>query len=189
VPDPFRILVVCVGNICRSPLAEGLLRHQFQELLPDSDRLVEVSSAGVRAMTGRPMDAHAAAELGRLGGDPDGLVGAQLTAAMVERADLVLTATRQIRSRVLEEAPRALRRTFTIREFAALADSDAVRSGEVDSPQRLVELAAASRSSAALDDYDVADPIGQDEGFHRRVAEVLDDSCTRIARAVAATLG
>ena len=52
----------------------------------------------------------------------DGFAARQLTPAMVDESDLVLTATKAIRSRVLEDSPGALRRTFTVLELAALLD-------------------------------------------------------------------
>ena len=96
---------------------------RFDELLGDAAGAVRVGSAGVSALVGSPMDESSAAELRRLGGDPTGFVSTQLDGAHVEEADLVLAATRQLRSRVLEESPRALRRTFTIRELAGLLAS------------------------------------------------------------------
>ena len=179
-----QILVVCLGNICRSPLAEGVLRLRFSELLgKQAYDSVKVSSAGVMALDGHSMDDKAAAELRRLGGDPDGFVARRVNAPMVLGADLVLTATRALRSRVLEEAPRALRRTFTIPEFAALVGSPAI-SGQRTSLADLVGLASASRSGVGVESYDVPDPIGQPQAVHRRVADLLDRDCTAIARAV-----
>jgi protein-tyrosine phosphatase len=186
--EQFSVLVVCLGNICRSPLAERLLRLRLDGLLGDRRDAVGVSSAGVRAVVGSPMDAHAAAELRRLGGDPDGFAGRQMTADLAASADLVLTATRTLRSRVLEEAPRALKRTFTIRELAALSGSAGVRERPVKSPADLVARAASWRGSETVDDYDVPDPIGRSAEFHRTVADLLDVDCTRIARAVASAV-
>jgi len=184
VSERFEILVVCLGNVCRSPLAERVLRMRFDERLgPDATR-VNVTSAGVRALVGDPMEQHAAAELVRLGGDPGGFVSSQLTGARTGSADLVLTATRELRSRVLEEQPRALKRSFTIREMAALVGSDGFRDQPVESPADLVALAASWRGSAQVDDYDVMDPIGRSAEVHREVADILDADCTAIARAV-----
>ena len=180
----FHVLVVCLGNVCRSPLAERLLRARLDHLLPGRAARVSVSSAGVRAWVGRPMDAHAAAELVRLGGDPDGFGSTQLTAPMLESAELVLTATRELRSRVLEDSPRALSRTFTIREFAALVTGDEPTSD----PIGLVAQAAGRRSDARGGDYEVRDPMGQSLRVHREVADVLDRSCTAIAGALAGSL-
>lgn len=67
----FRILFVCTANICRSPMAEHLLRGSLAALLDTGGAFrFEVSSAGIRGWDGEPMDPAAAAELRRLGGDP-----------------------------------------------------------------------------------------------------------------------
>jgi protein-tyrosine phosphatase len=187
VSEHFDILVVCLGNVCRSPLAERLLRLRFEQMLGDGASAVRVTSAGVRALVGDPMNENSAAELQRLGGDPSGFVARQVTGLVAGEADLVLTATRDLRSRVLEEAPRALKRTFTIREFAALADSGIDR-GRVSGPADLVAQAASWRGSAQIVDYDVPDPIGQTPQVHRAVADILDADCDGIARAVAGAI-
>lgn len=181
--EAFTILVVCLGNVCRSPLAEHLLRMRFEQMLGDGASAVRVSSAGVRALVGDPMNDSSAEELRRLGGDPGGFVSSQVTPARATEADLVLTATRDLRSRVLEEAPRALKRTFTIREFAALATAGPERP-HVSGPVDLVAQAASWRGSAQILEYDVPDPIGQSAEVHRQVAEMLDADCEAIARAV-----
>lgn len=184
-PAAFEILLVCLGNVCRSPLAEHVLRMRIADLLPDSGSAVHVASAGVRALTGQPMDANAAGELRRLGGDASAFRARQLTGETAGRADLVLTATRALRSRVLEEAPRALKRTFTMREFAAIVGSPAFAEQRLDGTDALVAMAASWRGSVAVDDYDIADPIGRSPEFHRGVADVVDADCTSIAQAVA----
>jgi protein-tyrosine phosphatase len=182
------ILVVCLGNVCRSPLAERMLRKRFDELLGDGADAVQVSSAGVWALVGEPMDASSADELARLGGDPSDFAARQVDAAMTDDADLILTATRELRSRVLEESPRALKRSFTMCEFAALATSDAFRERRPASAADLIRRAAAWRGSADIEDYDVPDPIGQSPECHREVADLLERECTAIARAVVGAL-
>jgi len=167
---PFRILLVCTGNICRSPLAERLLQVRLNAALgPAAADTYDVSSAGTRSWDGAPMDPFAALELRRLGGDQAGFHSRQLIPAHVEAADLVLTATAAHRSAVLSEAPEALRRTFTIRELAALTSlltPDSDHAG-------LVAQAAASRSSVPTDDLDVIDPYGASAAVHREVADQL----------------
>jgi protein-tyrosine phosphatase len=181
VSAPFVVLFVCVGNVCRSPLAEVLLRRRLHEQLGDLGRAVVVESAGVHALEGHPMDEMAARELARLGYVNDAFRARRLTPQMALDADLVLTATKDLRSRVLEEEPAALRRAFTIREFAALVDG--VRAA---SPTDLVADAARRRSSAEVADYDIPDPIGAGAEVHRDVADLVDGAVTPIAQAVAA---
>lgn len=177
---PFTVLFVCVGNVCRSPLAERLLQARLDEQLGELGNAVEVRSAGMRAMVGRSMEEMAASELRRLGVSDDGFTARQLTEQIAGGADLVLTATKELRSRVLEEAPAALRRTFTITEFAAL-----VRGVEAESTKSLVSDAAQRRSSAEVQTYDVPDPIGKSADVHRKSADLIDASVALIAEAIA----
>ncbi len=172
----YDVLVVCVGNLCRSPLAERLLT----ERLADSGHF-RVSSAGTRAVVGAPMDAGAAAELSRLGGDPAGHVARQLSADLAMTSDLVLTATRELRSQVVTLAPTALKRTFTLRELAALAE-ERPPSGDLAS---WVADAADWRGIVGHrgDALDVPDPIGGPPALHREAADLADDVTQRLAEA------
>lgn len=182
----FTVLVVCVGNVCRSPLAERILRLRLAAVLgEDADALVSVSSAGVMALVGEPMDASAHEQLQRLGGSAEGFHARQLDPRSVAQADLVLTATLALRSRVLEEAPRALKRTFTIRELAGLVEADVDRDLPLTGPVELVARAASWRGAVGIEDYDVPDPIGQSAQVHQEVADLLDRDCSVIARALA----
>ena len=74
----FRILTVCVGNVCRSPLMERLLRDRLASLE------VEVSWAGVQGMVGSPMERNAAAQLSRLGGSAEGFVARRITRDLID---------------------------------------------------------------------------------------------------------
>jgi protein-tyrosine phosphatase len=178
--DRYDVLVVCVGNLCRSPLAERLLRRRLADA-PE----VGVASAGVRAVVGAPMDASAALELARLGGDPAGFVARQLTPDMVAGADLVLTATREIRGQVVALAPAALKRTFTLLELAALLEERPWGDAE-PSPRELVERAADWRGAAGDrgEALDVPDPIGGPPELHRAVAELVDGATRVVADAL-----
>lgn len=167
----FRVLFVCVGNVCRSPLGHLLLASKLPE-----DRF-DVASAGVGAVVGAPMDATAAIHLAAYGVSGDGFVARQLTPAMVMESDLVLTATEELRSRILEDSPRAMRRTFTVLELARLADV-----AEGSTPAEAIASAAAQRSGAGLDDYDVPDPHRRGEEAHELAARLMADAVERIAK-------
>ncbi|HET6165660.1 MAG TPA: hypothetical protein VFE07_02430 [Marmoricola sp.] len=168
---PFRVLFVCIGNVCRSPVAERLLAARLPR-----DRF-EVSSAGVGAMVGYAMSRYAAVELQAYGGDPLGFAARQLTPQMIEQSDLVLTATRELRSQVLAEVPNALRRTFTILEFAALAEQ-----AEGGSPADVVKWAVSHRSLVGNHDQDVPDPYRRGPEEHARAARSLDAAVQLIAK-------
>jgi protein-tyrosine-phosphatase len=179
----FSILYVCTGNICRSPLAERLTWLRLAQAVGAQAAGYKASSQGTGGLVGRPMDAAAATQLRRLGGDPGGFAARALTVPELQGADLILTATRGHRSRVLEEEPRALRRTFTIREFADLVDGATGRS-----PAELIAGAASRRADSRVRNYDIADPIGAPEALHAQVADVIDTSVTVLVRALAATI-
>lgn len=167
----FRVLFVCIGNVCRSPVGERLLAARLPV-----DRF-EVASAGVGAMVGYAMSRYAAEELRAYGGDPTGFAARQLTPEMVEGSDLVLTATRELRSQVLAEAPAALRRTFTILEFAALVDQ-----AEATTPVELVKWAGAHRSLVSNQPQDVPDPYRRGAEEHARAARAIDTAVQQIAK-------
>jgi protein-tyrosine phosphatase len=167
MPPPFRVLYVCTGNICRSPLAERLARHELERRLGPQAGLIEVTSAGTHGLTGHQMYAEAATVLAGAGGDPAGFAARLMEADHVIRADLVLTATREHRAAAVRLDPRASGRTFTIREFGRLgAEVDPSVLPLADPLARLraaVEEAAAHRGLVgpeSPDDDDVPDPYG-----------------------------
>lgn len=186
-PSAFTILVVCTANICRSPLAEHMLRNALavsSARSPSRLPSFAVSSAGVRGWSGAEMDPAAAAELRRLGGDPSDFRARDLSAVDLAGVDLILTATAEHRSYVLQDSPRALRRTFTILELAHLVtEVEAVRQTAGD-PRGLVEAAGAARGAATLTSYDIADPYGQPPELFRRSALQTAEAVTMIAGAL-----
>jgi protein-tyrosine phosphatase len=77
VAEPLRLLMVCLGNICRSPMAEGALRHRLAEA--GLQHLVEVDSAGTGGWhAGEPPDRRAIATAARHGVDISMLRARQL---------------------------------------------------------------------------------------------------------------
>jgi protein-tyrosine phosphatase len=77
-----KLLIVCVGNICRSPLAERLLCQGLPQ--------INVSSAGIGALVGCPADETALAVARESGVDLDGHAARQLTAEIAAENDLIL---------------------------------------------------------------------------------------------------
>ncbi|WP_114193557.1 protein tyrosine phosphatase [Edaphovirga cremea] len=76
------ILVVCVGNICRSPTGERLLK----KMLPGK----KIESAGISALVGKPADTSASEVANKHGLSLDGHHGQQLTASLCREYELIL---------------------------------------------------------------------------------------------------
>ncbi|UVJ38754.1 low molecular weight phosphatase family protein [Arthrobacter sp. CJ23] len=116
-PQPFRILTVCTGNICRSPVAERLLQAGLDQVRPGA---FEVRSAGTRAMVGEPIQPPSATIIQAFNGSPDHFAARQLTPKILRETDLVLAMTAAHRGEVLQLDASLLKRTFTVREFARM---------------------------------------------------------------------
>ncbi|MGE5289863.1 MAG: hypothetical protein ACM3ML_22280 [Micromonosporaceae bacterium] len=176
--QPFRILFVCTGNMCRSPLAERLARAR---LAASGVVGVEVESAGTHGVSGAPVHPDTAEVLMRLGGDPAGFVARRLTKEMADVADLVLTATREHRDFVSATCLEAAGRVFTILEFCALAGavSPASLAPAREAGDRARALMAAvaplrhgtdAEPAGALD---IADPVGRPMAAQEAAAAVI----------------
>jgi protein-tyrosine phosphatase len=84
-----KVLFVCLGNICRSPTAEGVFRHFV--VRAGLDAHIEIDSAGTHAYhVGAPPDARARQAAQQRGIDLSGLRGRKATRADIERFDYVL---------------------------------------------------------------------------------------------------
>jgi protein-tyrosine phosphatase len=173
----FRLLYVCTGNICRSPMAERLTRYGLTARLGDAAVLIEVESAGTWGHEGAPMEPHAAETVVAYGGDPRGFFGRELLAEHVAAADVVLTAAREHREHVLALEPASIRRVFTLKEFTRLAatvDPERLPTGDVVLRARaLVREAAGLRRRVRARwpaDDDVADPYGAPMYVYRTCA-------------------
>lgn len=174
------VLVVCTGNVFRSPAAELLLRSRLGE-----GSGIEVVSAGIAALAGEPVAAPMARLLGAGSADPAAFVARQLQPSDIRAADLVLTMTADQRRSVVTTVPSAVRRTFTLLEFTALAELAEIPAG-VDAPADraaavLREAPWARARRQQVTDDDVTDPHGRSDEVVAQVFEVIDDAVTRMA--------
>jgi protein-tyrosine-phosphatase len=192
-PEPvFTVLLVCTGNICRSALAERLGRAYLDDVLGEDAGIVQLVSAGVQAVVGSAMHPDSALVLRGLGGDPQGFIARQLVDDMAIDADLTLTMTRQHRRDVLRGAPRALSRTFTLREAAdlvQLVEEDVHLRGDglAERARHLVKrLAAARPRRQSSADDDIRDPIGQPAEVHAEVGDAIAGALIPVLTRIAA---
>src|SRR5216110_1797777 len=106
------VLFVCTGNICRSPIAEGLFRR-----LLGNRKDIEVASAGVHAVRGQPPSLYAVQVCESDGVDISDLRSQPLTADLVERATHIFAMTGAHLETIHMLFPHGAEKTFLLREF------------------------------------------------------------------------
>ncbi len=109
------VLFVCSGNTCRSPMAEGYLRHLLGKGCPGG---ITVSSAGTFAGEDMPPSRHSVEALKEHGIDISGHRSTGLTVELLERSDLVVAMTRSHRQHIGSLLPAALAKTRLLADFA-----------------------------------------------------------------------
>ena len=178
--EPFGVLFVCTGNICRSPTAEALARR---ELARYPGAPLEVSSAGSHALEGNPAASRSMLAASTRGASLERHFARELTRRRVRSAGLILCMAAEHRPFVLSYERSAANRTFLLATFARVA-------GEWDwlagSPAELVALAA--EHGRELDGDDVEDPLGHPADAYAACAERLDGLVTPVIAALVKTM-
>ena len=176
-PRPLNVLFVCTANICRSPFMEITARE-----LAGPDAPVEFSSAGTHGFREYPMDEVMASTLIERGLSAGTFLSRPLTAALIEDADLVLTAEASHRAFILDDHAAAFRKVFTLGQVA-----EVVR----NSPEGLTgpELVRAlgDRRGASEPRLDVRDPYGRGAKAAEAAAEQIDELLRVVVSALAGT--
>ncbi|HEX2028680.1 MAG TPA: hypothetical protein VHF25_11870 [Nitriliruptorales bacterium] len=179
------LLVVCTGNIARSPFAASLLEHEARRRLGD-DGPVRVHSAGVHGLEGQSAVEEMRREAAGRGLDLERHRGTATTSRVVEGADLIITMTETQRRRVTELAPVARTRTFTLKELARLTERCDEVPSDLPPRERLRRLAeAAHRARPQLPPpagaEDIADPYGGTRDGYRRCAAEIEQLVRRVS--------
>jgi protein-tyrosine-phosphatase len=113
---PKLIVTVCTANICRSPMAEALLRHALKGQ-PEPLKSMQVVSAGVAARGGDTISANSVAALKKVGIEMAGYRSQALEEKLVRRADLILCMTEGHRAAILAAVSPVPRHVYLFREF------------------------------------------------------------------------
>ncbi len=145
----YTVLLVCTGNTCRSPMAEGIARDMIARQLGTdaaglADAGVVVKSAGAYAYGGSSATAEAVRAVAALGIDIQNHRATALTRELVDEADVIYCMTAGHREAVLQYSPQAAAKTHRV-------DPDA----------------------------DVIDPIGSDDAVYRHTAEAIRSALAR----------
>ena len=181
------VLVVCTGNVCRSPYIERRLR----QLLAGTDAVV--TSAGTRALVGAAIEPGSTAALAALGADAADFASRQLVPTLLDEADLIITATQQHRADAVALHPKALRKTFTLGELADLvrgadlaAEAHAAPEG-VPWAAVVADVARGRRGrdrARTADEADIYDPYGRGPEAYDRMSREIESQVEVVADAL-----
>ncbi|GAB7050372.1 arsenate reductase/protein-tyrosine-phosphatase family protein [Catenuloplanes indicus] len=193
---PFSVLHVCMGNICRSPMAEHMLNMAFTRRLTGAaavaEELIYSHSAGTGGWhAGEKMNPPAAREIKRRGGDASSFEARKLRSDHIDAADLILTATADQHEYVLALRPDAAARSFVLAEFgrllATVSDDDLPPAGTT--PEEVyargiaivaaVDAARAGAEPLPTDDLD--DPWGRGDAAFVRIADEIEATVDPLA--------
>jgi len=146
-----KILFVCIGNQCRSPMAE----HLFKQILARSPnpkaKEIAVTSASTGMYDGAPASRKTIEVMRRRGVDLAGFRAKHITPELVDWADLILAMDRRNKKAIINMLPEAAAKTFTLKEYAE-----------------------------DYDDPDVEDPVGQPIEQYEKCANEIEEALVKV---------
>ncbi len=169
-----RLLLVCTGNQCRSPMAMALARSWLDKH--------EVSTVGIESAgtmldaDGRPASDGALRSMKKRGLDLHEHISQPVSSDMVQQADLVLGMERAHVRALVNLEPDAQPRTYTLLEFARRGAAIEPRRSDQPLADWLDEVHTGRTARdllGASDDDDIADPIGRRQGYYHRCADQI----------------
>ncbi len=168
------ILIVCTGNICRSPMAEAMLRRLAAERSPED---VVVSSSGTWGLDGEKATSLAVQELRSR--DIDGLshVARSLSKDQLRDADLVIAMTSVHLREIGQMDPTILSKTLLLKEISAMKGGPVT----IETPLGRLDGLLRTERPEWCRAMDVDDPMGLPSHVYRRTADELWSGLTHLA--------
>lgn len=173
------ILVVCTGNICRSPVGAAVLARSLSSLP------VKVESAGTHAEIGRPLAPQTADFIRRELGTVLDHKARQFEREDAHSVDLVVTMTAEHRAWVARTFPKVARHTFTLLELEKSLEL-LPSTGQVESVRQLALAASRMRARAksARRSINIADPYGGPTAAYEKSFRLVSDASVNVARQI-----
>ncbi len=177
--DVTRILFVCTGNTCRSPMAEAIMKHMIQKDGREQD--FEVLSAGIMAQSGEGASSLAWQTMSEMGLDVSWHRARQLNEYMMQDAHLIFTMTRAHKDILSHQYPDCAGKIWLITEYAV-----AIKNGTFDKllQKRSDNETAGEEKAAAEEDAasapEIFDPYGYDLEVYQQCAYQLQENLTMI---------
>jgi len=154
-----RILFVCLGNQCRSPMAEYLFKQILAKSQNSKAKEIVITSASTGIYDGAPASRKTIEVMRRRGIDLSGFRAKQVTPELIDWADLILAMDRRNKKAIIKMLPDAAAKTFTLKEYAGNGD-----------------------------DPDVEDPVGQPIEQYEKCANEIEDALIKVNKKLTGVL-
>ena len=190
-----RLLFVCTGNICRSPMAEGIARAAIERNYPERPVSVEIASAGIAGLDGEDPTSEAVRAMEERGIDIGGYEAQTVSRSLTAESDLVMVMEERQKAHVS-----ALAGSVVVPVFLLLKLAEAVQVvlkaedhgldpvGPLESLESVVSVAAVMERNdfwgLSMHQYEVADPMGMPLEWYRRAADIMEVAIGDILRAL-----
>lgn len=177
-----KVLFVCTGNICRSPMGQLMFPLFFH------DNSITADSAGTQGLIDKPIDPSSAHLMQKDGIDASSFRSKRLTPQIALSSDLILCFTERQRKKIVELAPRSRRRTFLLTDFADLCsycNNNNMIVGNTPESRLSSILANASLVQPMLPSArEINDPYRKDMAAFEAAHQQIGDSFASIAEAL-----